>query len=291
MTDREEIIEFEVGAKFIKNGIAKFIYLQENFPEEKLSPHEVMKLYSCVYNMCIQNYPHSYDSELYNLYKEIIEEYVKGTVLSSLREKHDEFFLLELIKRWKNHKILVRLMSSQIFQYLNRYHIGRLPWEPSLDKFGFTCFYDAVSQDINMKARDIVISLIEKEREGAQIDKVLLKNVTDYFVEIGAGWDHYFLEAGPGFYYQKQYEEVILNSTVSYYLGKAMSWISEEDYIEKAKECLKREEENVSHYLAFVSKDKLLATVQQQLLSVYEKHQLDKDKVEELSRNLSSLLV
>ncbi|PIA36527.1 hypothetical protein AQUCO_03300008v1 [Aquilegia coerulea] len=290
MTDLdEEIIEFEEGVEIIKNGIAKFIDLQENFPKEKLTPRELMKLYSCIYDLCAI---HSYSPQFYDLYEQTIKEYIKGIVLSSLREKQDVCFLSELVKRWKNYKVMCSWMSSHLFQYLDRYYTSDERWLPSLAKVGFTYFYDAVSQDINMKARDIVISLIEKEREGTQIDRVLLKNVTDYFVEVGAGWDNYFFKHGPGFYYEKHYEEGILSNTASYYLGKAMSWISEEDngdqyYIERAKECLKREEENVSHYLTYVSKDKLLATVQQQLLSVYEKHQLDKAKVEELSRNLS----
>jgi cullin 1 len=45
-------------------------------------------------------------------------------VLPSLREKHDEFMLRELVQRWSNHKVMVRWLS-RFFYYLDRYFITR----------------------------------------------------------------------------------------------------------------------------------------------------------------------
>ena len=63
-------------------------------------------------------------------------------VLPSLREKHDEFMLRELVKRWTNHKIMVRWLS-RFFHYLDRYFIARRSL-PALNEVGLTCFRDLV---------------------------------------------------------------------------------------------------------------------------------------------------
>lgn len=63
-------------------------------------------------------------------------------MLPSLREKHDEFMLRELLKRWTNHKIMVRWLSY-FFRYLERYFIARMSL-PALNEVGLTCFRDLV---------------------------------------------------------------------------------------------------------------------------------------------------
>jgi len=45
-------------------------------------------------------------------------------VLPALNEKQGEFMLTELVKRWDNHKVMVRWLS-RFFNYLDRYYIQR----------------------------------------------------------------------------------------------------------------------------------------------------------------------
>ncbi|KAK2646119.1 hypothetical protein Ddye_021314 [Dipteronia dyeriana] len=202
-------------------------------------------------------------------------------------KKHDEFMLRELVKRWENHKIMVRWVS-QFFHYLDQYFIVRKSLPP-LNEVGLTLFRDMVYLELNGKVRDAVISLIDQEREGEQIDRSLLKNVLDIFVEIGMGqMDHY----------ENDFEEAMLQDTAANYSRKASNWILEDscpDYMLKAEECLKREKDRVAHYLHSSSEPKLLEKVQHELLSVYANQLLEKehsgchallrdDKVEDLSR-------
>lgn len=68
---------------------------------------------------------------------------------------------------------------------------------------------------------------INKEREGAQIDRDLLKKVVDVFVDIGNGTDEN---------YEYDFEEPMLKDTASYYSRKGLMWIVEEscpDYMIK----------------------------------------------------------
>lgn len=68
---------------------------------------------------------------------------------------------------------------------------------------------------------------IDKEREGEQIDRALLKNVLDIFVEIGLGQ----MDC-----YENDFEDFLLKDTTEYYSVKAQSWILEDscpDYMIK----------------------------------------------------------
>ncbi|KAJ6794118.1 cullin-1-like isoform X1 [Iris pallida] len=280
-------IDLEQGWEFMQKGITKLKNILEGLPEPQFSSEDYMMLYTTIYNMCTQKPPHDYSQQLYDKYRESFEEYITATVLPSLREKHDEFMLRELVKRWSNHKVMVRWLS-RFFHYLDRYFIARRSLPP-LNEVGLTCFRELVYQEIKVKVRDAVISLIDQEREGEQIDRALLKNVLDIFVEIGLG----NMEC-----YENDFEADMLTDTAAYYSRKASNWILEDscpDYMLKAEECLKREKDRVSHYLHISSEPKLLEKVQHELLSVYASQLLEKehsgchallrdDKVDDLSR-------
>ncbi|CAI9274933.1 unnamed protein product [Lactuca saligna] len=256
MNNERKTIDLEQGWDFMQKGITKLKNILDGPTEQHFSSEDYMMLYTTIYNMCTQKPPHDYSQQLYEKYRESFEEYITSTVLPSLREKHGEFMLRELVRRWSNHKVMVRWLS-RFFHYLDRYFITRRSL-PALKEVGLTCFRDLVYQELHGKVRDAVISLIDQEREGEQIDR----------------------------------------DTSAYYSRKASSWILEDscpDYMLKAEECLKREKDRVSHYLHFSSETKLLEKVQNELLSMYATQLLEKehsgchallrdDKVDDLSR-------
>ncbi|KAK9086504.1 hypothetical protein Syun_028898 [Stephania yunnanensis] len=282
-----ETIELEQGWKIMKLGITKLKNILEGLPEPEFTSEENMALYTTVYNMCIQEDPHDYSRQLYEKYKETLEEYNISTVLPSLRQKHDELMLRELVKRWANYKVMVSRLFRW-FQFLDRYFIRRM-FMPTLKEVGLKCFHDLVYKEIKVEVRDVVISLIDQEREGKQIDQALLKNVLDIFAEIGKGKMEF---------YENDFEAAMLCDTSGYYSRKASNWILEDsfpEYMKKAEDCLKREKDRVSHYLHSISEQKLLEKVQNELLLVYACQLLEKEdsgchallrygKMEDLSR-------
>ncbi|XP_021846749.1 cullin-1 [Spinacia oleracea] len=286
MNDRKPI-ELEEGWKFMEKGIRKLKLILENTSEPPFNSEDYMMLYTTIYNMCTQKAPYDYSQQLYDNYRQAIVDYIVSTVMPVLKEKHDEYMLIELKLRWSNHKVMVRWLS-RFFHYLDRYFVTRRSLS-SLNDVGLTCFRDLVYQEICSKAKDAVLALIHVEREGGQIDRALLKNVLGIFVEIGMGqMDHY----------EKDFEAHLLDDTAAYYSRKASSWIVEDscpEYMLKSEECLKKEKERVAHYLHASSEEKLLERVQNELLLVFENQLLEKensgcrvllkdDKVEDLSR-------
>ncbi|KAK2992003.1 hypothetical protein RJ640_014864, partial [Escallonia rubra] len=262
-----KVIDFKKEWDYIQKIITK---LKESLPEPKFNAEEYMLTYSypsdagsgcllvleghgaiviCAYKLCTQMRRNDHSKELYDKYRETIEEHVNSMVLPSVKGKDGELMLRELVKGWSNHKVMVKWLS-RFFTYLNRYYAERGAL-PKLNEVGLACFRDQVHPEFG-KVRDAVIGLIGQERNGEQIDQALLKNVVDIFVEVGMGKMNY---------YEKNFETMMLQDSAAYYSGKASIWISEypyPDYILKVEECLKQEMDRVSHYLHSSTEPKLL---------------------------------
>ncbi|KAI3853624.1 hypothetical protein MKW98_025141 [Papaver atlanticum] len=252
------VIMLDHGWGLMQTGITKLIKILEGVPEPQFNSDSYMMLYTTCYNMCTQKPPHDYSQQLYEKYKEASENYINETVLPSLREKHDEWL-------------------SRFFFYLDRFFIARRSLPP-LNDVGLVCFRELVYEEINVRAREAVISLINQEREGEQIDRALLKNVLAIFVN--------------------DFEAELLSDTAGYYTRKASTWIQEDscpEYMIKAEECLKREKDRVTHYLHSSTEEKLIEQVQEQMLSKVSQQLLEKehsgcyallreDKTEDLTR-------
>ncbi|KAK9839448.1 hypothetical protein WJX81_002626 [Elliptochloris bilobata] len=268
MNDRRPI-ELETGWSYMENGIKKLKRLLEEEDEQQFSAEQYMQMYTTIYNMCTQKPPHDYSEALYDRYKQAFSLYIDEKVLPSLRDHRDEFLLRELLKRWNNHKVMVRWLS-RFFNYLDRYYIQRHSLH-SLQDVGLMRFRDEVYVEMKKKAKDAILALVEMERDGEQIDRTLLKNVLGIFIEVGMG----SMDT-----YDADFEAYLLAESAAYYQRKAAAWIQEDscpDYMLKAEECLKAEEERVVHYLHVTTKAKLLRAVETELLAKYETRLLEKE--------------
>lgn len=67
-------------------------------------------------------------------------------VLPALREHRDDVLLRELLKRWDNHKLMVRWLS-RFFNYLDRYYVIRHSLHPLKD-VGLLCFRGACAAGV-----------------------------------------------------------------------------------------------------------------------------------------------
>ncbi|PQQ16421.1 cullin-1 [Prunus yedoensis var. nudiflora] len=292
------IIEWDQGWNFIQEGIMNLKKrIAKGSSENQASSTEIVDMYTTVYNMCTQKPPYEYTEPLYDRYQRTFEEHITSTVLPSLKAKHEEFLLQEFVKSWGDYKVMLRWMSRS-FAYLDRYFLDRRSL-PGLKEAAVNYYRDLVYREVNAKVREAAIRLIDKEREGGEIDSALLKNVIDIFVEIGAGRRDA---------YEKDFEGYMLTNTRDYYSRKASRWILEDNYTNymlKAEECLRRERDIVSHYLHPSSEKMLVETVKHWLLVVYANQLIGKkrsesgcggdcltvDNIEELSKKFIAAVV
>ncbi|KAI3833323.1 hypothetical protein MKW98_006422 [Papaver atlanticum] len=234
------MIELEEGWSTIQNQIANLINIIEGVPG---SPMDA-SIHSTVYTMCTQRDPFDYSEDLYERYKGVYNDYLSCKVLPAIQEKNDVSMLQEFVKRWANHKVMVSKLC-RFFNFLDRFHIPRREL-PSLKDAGFGCFREIVYEKMKLKVRDDVISLINRERKGNEIDRSLVKDVIEVFVEIGNN----NLDC-----YVNDFETPFLTDLVDYYTRKCSIGITD-------VECFQMDKDKVSHYLYSSTEEKLLKQVQ-----------------------------
>ncbi|XP_058082248.1 cullin-1-like [Magnolia sinica] len=249
----------------IKEIFAKGKEIMVANPEMKFTSKEYMRFYGSVFTLCTKPGIHFESQIVFDKFKEFMEECITYMVLPSLKEKHDDNMLRELVKMWSNYRVMVK-WQSRFFGYLDRFYVPRTK-HASIYETGICCFRDLVCRDLNAKFRDAVISLINQERNGRQIDQGLVKNVLDFFVDISKGCS--YPKKNMDIY--KDFELAMLEDTTAYYSRKASEWISVHslmEYMLKVEQCLNQERERVSHYLQPSSQEKLLKVVEQELVVV-----------------------
>ncbi|XP_039123636.1 cullin-1-like [Dioscorea cayenensis subsp. rotundata] len=291
MTTLEEL---QGNLKKVIEGLNKKLEEDPNY-HPQLNSDNVMGSYTTAYHICTAN-----SDDLYSLYKNLLCDYINETLLSCLSIKHDELFLKEFIRRWKKYKLIVGKVSKA-FIYLERFHIVRKSL-PNLGETGTLCFKDLVYKDKRERVRDIAVSMIDEEREGLKIDRALMNDTINLFVDLGIDnkKDSYCL-------YRGDFEDQMIEDSGDYYRHKASMWMVDyscSEFMVKAENCLKEEEERVLHYLQATPKEKLLGKVEQELLvaplnQLYEDEDsglislLRDDKVDDLARayGLSSRVI
>ncbi|KAI8574685.1 hypothetical protein RHMOL_Rhmol01G0373800 [Rhododendron molle] len=259
--NQPKINEWEEGWDFLQKGITKVKRIIEGLPEPRLSSEERILLYTTVYNLSSSR-PINHSARLYDKYKEVLEEYISSSGGDAMQSYRCVFRVLPYLRLY-----IVATVTDILGQF-SEFQVYR---------------------ELKGEVRDAVITLIDREREGEQIDRALLKNVLDFFVEIGMGQ---MVD------YENDFEDYMLKDSASYYSRKASNWIVEDscpDYMLKVEQCLEKERDRVSHYLHSSSEQKLVEKVQNELLVVFSTQLLEKehsgcrallrdDKVEDLSR-------
>ena len=168
------------------------------------------------YDMCIQREPYNHSKQLYTKHGETIQSYLERTVLPAIRAEGASggVPLLEELKfRWENHTIMNK-WYSKFFAFLDRYHVNHHSL-PSLSQVGLTAFKIHIYEHVKVGAKDAVIELIDKERDGEIIKKDLIKNTVKLYEAMGMGsLDAY--KADLVSYFDFSSMELILMITVLY---------------------------------------------------------------------------
>lgn len=269
-------ISLETGWETLKaGGVDKIENILEDLEtgvyKDKITADEFSMLYTTVYKMCTQKPPYNWSEQLYNNYCDAIKEYLQLRILPKLKEKHGEYMLKELVRRWENHKLLIRFLSH-VFKYLDRFYVKRQSL-PELAEVGSREFHELVFKSVKKDVRAAILDIIHREREGEIVNKPLVKLVVEIFVEMGSSRNDLDV-------YVSDFEEALLSTTAEFYSRESSKWVQEDsfpDYMRKAENRLNQEQARVGHYLHSSSEEKLLKSVENQLLTVNEQQLLEKD--------------
>ena len=83
----------------------------------------------------------------------------------------------ELVRRWENHKLMIRFLSH-VFKYLDRFYVKRLSL-PELAEVGSQSFHEIIFNAVKREVRTAILELIRREREGEIVDRKLVKEVVE----------------------------------------------------------------------------------------------------------------
>jgi cullin 1 len=224
---------------------------------------------------------------LYERYQKSIIKYLREVVVENLKTKQGDGLLLEAVKRWRDHRIIVRWMQK-VFDYLDRYYTKHNNRD-SLKDVGLKCFQESCYQTVKDDMKTALLQRILQERNGDQIDRSVMKDGVSLFIEMGLN----SLTA-----YEQDFEGPLISATSTFYKHESGLWISQDScpsYMKKAEDRLNEEHARCKNYLHSSTEPNLIKKVEAELITAHAKRLLEMEgsgllklledhKTEDLSR-------
>jgi len=277
--------------------------LNQGFPNKRW-----MTLYSNVYNYCTTSRPHNpgrgtkgmsganfVGEELYNKLKEFLTKHMES-LLKIAETRMDEGLLHYYNTEWVRFTTAMKFINH-IFHYLNRHWIKREADDGKkavyeIYTLSLVTWRDHFFTHLKTRLTNSLLALIEKERNGEQIDTTLVSGVIAGYVSLGLNKEkpkETTLDV-----YKECFEEDFLTSTEVFYTTESTHFIATNtvaDYMKKVEVRLGEELVRVRQYLhqstepELISKsDKVLIEKHMETIWAEFQHLLEDDKIEDLTR-------
>ena len=193
------------------------------------------ELYRNAYNMVL----HKFGDKLYAGLINTITKHLQN-VAAHVQAANDDAFLPELKDSWDKHK-LSSIMIRDILMYMDRTYVAAQKKTPVYER-GLQIFRDEVCRSAKIKERllQMLLDLIQRERQGEMIERGLLKTVTSMLVELGRD------------VYQRDFEANFLQASSTFYHAESQEYISQNsaaDYMKKAEQRLQEEVHRLAYDL------------------------------------------
>ncbi|KAI0317673.1 Cullin-domain-containing protein [Amylostereum chailletii] len=279
-----------------------------------VSYSKYMSLYTVAYNYCTSSKMPSNSAQEStgpgrtganlmgsDLYNNLIRYFVSH--LRTLKDASDslqhEPLLRYYASEWDRYTTGANYIN-RLFTYLNRHWVKR---ERDEGRKGVYPVYTLALvqwrqnfflhiQSKQQKLAGAILRLVEQQRNGETIDQGLVKKVVDSFVSLGI--DESDINKASLEIYKEHFETPFLDATEKYYKLESEAFLAENsvsDYLKKAEERLREEEDRVERYLHTNTRKLLIAKCEHVLIRehselMWESFQslLDYDKDEDLQR-------
>jgi len=218
--------------------------------------HSLEELYRAVEDMCLQNMA----ANVYDRLRAVCEQHIEARLEALLGQTPDTHAFLALVQAcWADHCDQMLTLRS-IFLYLDRTYVMQAASKKSLWDMGLTIFRAHLSRrpEVARKTVQGLLTLIESERSGDQVDRTLLHSLLRMFHDLAM--------------YVELFEVPFLRATREYFAAEAATELQVMDvasYLQHVRTRLQHEEQRVVHYLHLSTRKQLLATTLQTLLAVH----------------------
>ncbi|XP_049818266.1 cullin-4B isoform X2 [Aethina tumida] len=231
--------------------------------QQKPNQYSLEVLYQAVENMC----NHKMAATLYTKLSGLIECHVSRKIEQFISESMDRLlFLKKMNETWLAHCNQM-IMIRSIFLYLDRTYVLQNANISSIWDLGLELFSKYILLNILVQTRVVegLLMLIEKERQGDNVDRTLLKSLLRMLTDLQI--------------YDQAFEQKFLMSTERLYASEGQRLMQElevPDYLAHVNKRITEENERVHHYLDPGTKYQLIHTVEKQLLSEHVTNLLQK---------------
>ncbi|KAH9933248.1 Cullin-domain-containing protein [Epithele typhae] len=280
-----------------------------------VSYSKYMSLYTVSYNYCTSSKMHGTGSDAgggmghrtganlmgSDLYNNLIRYFVHHlkTLRTTSDTLQDEALLRYYAQEWDRYTTGANYIN-RLFTYLNRHWVkrerdeGRKGVYPvytlALVQWKSNFFIHVQSK--GQKLAGAILRLIERQRNGETIDQTLVKKVVDSFVSLGL--EENDINKVSYEVYREHLETPFLEATEKYYRTESQTFLGENsvaDYLKKAEERLREEEDRVERYMNSNTRKALITKCEHVLIRehselMWDNFQtlLDFDKDEDLQR-------
>eukprot|EP00007_Cunea_sp_BSH-02190019_P009730 CAMPEP_0174244780 /NCGR_PEP_ID=MMETSP0417-20130205/36623_1 /TAXON_ID=242541 /ORGANISM="Mayorella sp, Strain BSH-02190019" /LENGTH=756 /DNA_ID=CAMNT_0015324503 /DNA_START=51 /DNA_END=2321 /DNA_ORIENTATION=- len=255
--------------------------------EESLSVKEWFELYDCVHNHCTtsQRAPMTMNrsraaspgasfvgEDLYNLLQHFLETYMTK-LFSDAEGKEEDALLVYYSKRWENYTVSMSKVNH-VFQYLNRHWIkreaedGKKVYEVYV--MSLVKWHDHMFLPLKERLTSGLLTLIERDRTGEQVDHSLIKGVINSFACLGLD------DSGKGSnldVYLDCFQRPFLDRTSLFYTQESAQFIASNtvsDYMRKVEGRFQEEDLRVGQYLHETSRTALMKTLELVLIDAHK---------------------
>eukprot|EP00928_Gymnodinium_smaydae_P020186 TRINITY_DN17808_c0_g1_i1.p1 TRINITY_DN17808_c0_g1~~TRINITY_DN17808_c0_g1_i1.p1 ORF type:complete len:757 (+),score=205.88 TRINITY_DN17808_c0_g1_i1:216-2486(+) len=282
---RGDAIDFNIECMTVEQGLQLIEvervqpllkYLKTGVFENKTNM-TFMKAYSVVVQFGDQQ-QHSH--KLYAYYVKVVTDYCADSMTAMCLGASGEELLTQLANLWEKNTILVFWMQ-RVFQYLDRF-FTKTPVNLYLDLFSaaLKAFQEEVYNKVKDKLLTAMIDAINKERNGGDVDKGVLRLLVEMFCAVGdksakivksknSLEDRLFWQSASRGVYKADFESVLLLATAEYYRNKVTGWLAERScdaFMEEVQRRLDDEDRRLKEYLERSSEQELRVVVQRELI-------------------------
>jgi len=235
-----------------------------------------MELYTHVYNYCTNssqknsvrsglqkrgdpppgaNGAQFHGAEIFKKIKEYLVEHSRKLLKKGVQNK-DEDVLTFYTKAWEQYQLSAKVLNG-ISAYLNRHWVRREIEEGKkgvyeVYQLSLVTWRDYLFKELHKKATEVILKLIQRERNGETINTWLVSGALKCYVEIGLNEDEPTNRGKDLSVYKESFEHEFIEDTEFYYSQESSAFLQENsvtEYLKRAEHRLKEEKKRVEVYM------------------------------------------